>query len=220
MTTVKVSYEIKNLARWNRAAGNRAAFEAALRRRIREATALNAKLAEKAQRKVLQSGKALDPNAPLTNMIKGGSGKGRFTKGSKPGVDGGDLFAGITSRVVDDFTAFVGVLRTSKEYNVAITVHEGDSIAVTGRMRGMFFYLWKASAGELDPSTLTGRAADLWKRRPGGWKPLAESTSAIVIPGRPWPKFAFEDEGFKATVQRNWQLAVGRAFADLARGGA
>ena len=185
MATVR--YQVANLKRWVKAAANPAAFEMALRTNMRKATELNGKIAEKAQRQAIQKG-GLKANAPLTVMIKGSS---------KPLVHKGDLFQSITSQVVDDFTVFTGVLRNTGEYNIAEIVHEGVTIRVTPKMRGMFHYLALVSSGQMHPAQLEGRAAELWAARPGGWKPLMESTTAIVIPGRPWTQIALTTDEFK-----------------------
>lgn len=184
-------------------------FAAVLKKHMERATELNGMVAAKAQRKVIQESDGIAKNAPLTVFIKGSS---------KPLVDYADLFGSITYQVINEFTVFAGVLRQNEDdFNVAVALHEGFVTAVTPQMRGMFLYLWKASKGEIDPSKLTGRAAELWKRRPGtGWLPLSDDTTAITTPGRPWATIAFHESGFKAKVRENWEQALDAVFAELA----
>ncbi|MGD9749386.1 MAG: hypothetical protein AB7W59_00160 [Acidimicrobiia bacterium] len=185
-----------------------AAFESTLRRNMRVATQLNGHLAEAAVRRAIRAG-SFAPNASLTIAIKGSS---------KPLVDqGSGIFQAITSEVIDDFRVFVGVLRADEHYDIALALHEGATISVTPAMRGMFFMLWLASQGSKPSSELTGRAAELWERMPGGWLPLKSSTTAIVIPGRPYLANAFNEATLRARVQRNWERAVAKTFRELSR---
>lgn len=181
---------------------NPARFTAALRKEVRRATALNGKLAVREVRKVIKGG--MEPtNAPLTVMIK---------RSSKPLVNHGDLWAAIASTVVDDYTAFVGVNRKNGAYDVAVGLHEGTTTRVSEKMRMMFRNLWEASQGTLDPSHLTGRAAELWARMPGGWLPLKKDTQFIVTPPRPFIVAAFRSPELHAQARANWEAAVQRAF--------
>lgn len=182
-------------------------FDKILKVHMRQATAFNGKMGEAAMRKLIQSGLIAPKNAALTSAIKGDS---------KVLVDDSTLFGNITSKVVSDTEAFVGVLRTSGAFNVAVGVHEGVTIAVTTRMRGMFFLLWQASTGGLDPSKLEGRAAELFERFQD-WKPLAPGTSSITIPARRWVPIVFRDPALKKQAKENWQKAMKAAFKDVAR---
>jgi hypothetical protein len=199
-----VGFKSKGIKRWLKALDPQG-FTTALRKNVRVATTLNGKIGEAVLRKVIQSGGKLKPNAPLTKSIKGSS---------KPLVDSGLTFQAITSKVQDDFTVFIGVLRTSEKYHLVVTLHEGETIRVTPAMRGMFFNLWRASIGEIDSSKLTGRAAELWKRKPGGWYPLREDTQVIVIPARPFMRIAFSDPQFKKLVRDNWSKAIAASFRE------
>lgn len=201
----KVSYKITGLDRWMKAVADPPKFYAYLGQNMRKASELNGKLGERFMRKAIQSGN-LAPNADLTVFIK---------SSSKPLVDKGDLFKSINSRIIDDYTVFCGVLKASDFSNIARIIHEGVVIQVTPAMRGMFLFLFKASIGEMDPSKLTGRAAELWGRQPGGWKPLRESTVAIVIPPRPWATIVFADAEFKAKVGANWHAALAKTYRDM-----
>lgn len=198
------TFKVKGLKRWLKALDAQE-FDKVVRKNIRVATALNGKVGEAILRKTIQGAGKLKANAKLTKLIK---------QSKKPLVDRGLLFQSITSKVHDDFTVFVGVLRTSKGFNLIETLHEGKEIKVTPEMRGMFFMLWRASIGEIDPSKLTGRAAELWERMPGGWLPLAASTIVIIIPSRPFIKIAFSDSQMIKQVRDNWKKALAASFAD------
>ena len=184
-------------------------MERAIKRRMRKATRLNGALAQRAIRQTIRNG-GFTPNAPLTIHIK---------SSSKPLVDQGTgIFQAITSQIIDDVTVFAGVLRTEGAFNIAMALHEGAVLPVTPAMRGMFLSLWEASIGSMDPSDLTGRARELWERRPGGWAPLQLSTTRIIIPGRPFIKSAFANARLKNLAKTNWQEALRQAMRDLAQG--
>lgn len=177
--------------------------------KLRAATVFNGKLAEAAVRKQLQKG--MDPrNAALTQAIKGGD---------KPLVDSAELFNSVTSTPISDTEVFVGVKRSSREYNVAALIHEGTTITVTPAMRGMFFYLWKASTGDISPDKLTGRAAELWKRMQKDWKPLKAETKTITIPARPFITIALSSGQLRGLCKFNWERAMGTVFKERADAG-
>lgn len=182
-------------------------FEEVVRRNIRQASIRNGKLAEAFVRAQITAGRYAK-NANLTVMIKGSS---------KPLVDHGDLFRAVTSVVVDDYQVFIGIVRSEGEYNLAVALHEGVEIRVTPAMRGLFFVLWQASIGQMSPGALTGRAAELWERHPGGWKPLSASTNQIVIPGRPFIEAAFKNGELKRQATANWNMALKKAMRELSK---
>ena len=204
-------FKVKGLKQWRIALDARG-FDAAARKNLRIATALNGKLAEALVRKTIQGGGSGEypRNAQLTKQIK---------KSNKPLVDSGQFFQSVTSQVVDDYTVFVGVLRSSGKYNIAVVLHEGVTEKVTPAMRGMFFMLWRASEGMIDASKLTGRAAALFERKQKGWYPLASSTEAIVIPGRPFFKVAFKNTQMIKRSRDNWKKALEASFAERAKTG-
>jgi hypothetical protein len=176
-----------------------------LKQNMRKATRLNGKLGEAAQRKEIQQG--VPPrNAPLTQAIKGGD---------KPLVHTSALFASITSRIIKDTVVFVGVLRTNARYNIAVAVHEGATISVTPKMRGLFFALWQASSGAMDPNKLSPRAKELFEATQD-WKPLSSSTTAIIIPPREWVKRSFERPEVQAMAKANWEMALEHTFKQVA----
>jgi hypothetical protein len=200
------SYTLNNKERFL-AAYDPKRFDMNLRRRMRMATELNGKVTERFQRQTIQSSSGLARNAPLTIAIK---------HSSKPLVHSGELFQGLTTQVIDDFTAITGIMRTNEKYDIAATITNGVKIKVTDRMRGMFFRLWLADqAGS--PDGLEGRALELWNAAGGaiGWKPLSESTSVIVIPPRPWHRLATRAAGYKETIRENWRRAIQMAFHDM-----
>lgn len=206
----------KTMVKWNRGAKRLTGawdprkMDAAMRRHMRRASAINGKLAEAEARQVIRTSRNLQRNAPLTVALKGEN---------KPLVGlTAELFRAITSKATSPNTVFVGVLRTDSVYNVAKTIHEGTTIPVTPAMRGLFFVLWKASTGDIDPSALTGRAAELWDQMSSGWKPLKKSTTAIVIPSRPFMDIAFESARLMKRAQTNWQKAFQTAVNERAKG--
>lgn len=181
------------------------AFNAQLRRQLRRATMLNAKLVERQIRQVIRSGE-FERNANLTVALKGST---------KPLVDQGQLFQFITSKVIDDTTAFVGVLRTDDNYNIVQTIHNGANIPVTKRMRGLFFILWQAGQGDFPLDRLEGRAAELFQKMPNaryGWRPLKDSTTHIIIPPRPFIHEAMDDRKLQLRIKENWVMAVQAAL--------
>jgi hypothetical protein len=179
-------------------------------REVGRATKRNGKLAERSIRRAIQKG--IPPgNAALTQHIKGSS---------KPLVDTGTgIWQAITSVAASEFEVFVGVLRQDRHYDIAETLHNGVAIRVTQPMRGLFAALWQASTGKRDPGTLTGRARELWDRRPGGWLPLAAETVVIKIPPRPFIDLGFRDPELKRRCKEEWEQAIQRALVLNARKG-
>jgi hypothetical protein len=175
-----------------------AEFRKRLNLNIGKAIQLNAKLLEKAIRQQFQQGLAPKQSA-LQAWIKGST---------KPGVDHGDLFKSVTSTKIKPMVWFVGVLKTSEDYNIAEIVHHGATIEVTPAMRGMFFMLWLADTGRMSPDKLTGRAAELYQRRKGEWKPLRQGTTRIVIPGRPYVTRALNNPALKKKIAHNFARAA------------
>lgn len=181
------------------------AFQTTLRRQLRRASVLNGKLVERRIREAMRKG-GYAKNANLTIAIKGST---------KPLVDDGQLFQFITSKVIDDTTVFVGALRTDDNYNIIETIHNGATINVTPKMRGLFFILWMASKGQVPLSKLEGRAAELFRRMPYdsyGWRPLKESTTHIIIPPRPFIHKVLADVSLQLKVKENWTMAVQTAL--------
>jgi len=181
-------------------------FKATSRKWLRLAAARNGKLGEQRMRATIKEG-GFEKNADLTTAIKGSA---------KPLVDkSSSLFQAITSKVVGDTTTFVGIPSKDSFYRVAVAIHDGVTIPVTDKMRGLFYMLWRASVG--DPVTLEGRAKDLFARYQG-WLPLKASTKAIVLPKREFVKKTFQDSELHAMARKNWQDAINAALKEQARG--
>lgn len=198
-------------------------FKGRLKANIQRANRLNGVVMVKHIRKVIQAGDFVR-NAALTRAIK---------RSSKPLVDeGSHLFQAITSVAVGENAVFVGVLQRDEFHDIARAIHNGTSIPVTDAMRNLFAVLARASAGEMDPALLTGRAAELWERMPGRigggnvrrsadgkfiprsqwgqfvWKPLSPNTTVIVIPPRPFIAKAFDDQSVRRLITQNWVSAI------------
>jgi hypothetical protein len=200
------------LTLWNFRAFHKAidpkSLQPELRRELAKATRRNGLLAVREVRQTIRRG-VPPANAPLTIEIKGSD---------KPLVDkGSGLFQAITSVQVGDLEVFVGVLRTDKHYNIGLALHEGAAAKVTDKMRALFNVLWHTSTGRRHPASLTGRAAELWERKPGGWMPLRPSTTVIKIPPRPFMEIAFKSKDLQRRVMQEWEQAVQRALTRNAR---
>lgn len=179
------------------------------RQHIGRATAQNAVFAAAAMRKVIQSGENLDANAPLTEALKGAN---------KPLVGlTATLWQAITHKKINTYEAFAGLLRTEEAFNIGVIVHDGVAIPVTDKMRGMFFYLWLASEGQISSDSLEGRAAELFQLKSTGWAPLKDDTEQIVIPERPFVDIAMRSERLRSRMEQNWQRALGFVFRDMKR---
>lgn len=188
-----------------------------LEKHVRKATTANGHLAARKIREVMREGK-FEPNAPLTVDIK---------RSRKPLVDRGDLWKAVTSSLMSWEQVFVGIKYQMPHpkagvpaFKLALTLHDGDTIEVTQAMRGMFAALQAAAEGQIDPANLTGRAAELWERRPtADWHGLSPTTTHIVIPGRPFLKVALSDPGLHDAIKAQWEEALKAAFKELAAKG-
>lgn len=176
----------------------------ALEREVAKATERNAQEVAKAFRQEIRAGTP-PVLAPLTRRIK---------RSTKALFDHGELSKACVGVLINWRRAEAGVLRTAPEMvNVAKTLHYGASIKVTEKMRMMFARLAACSAGRANPATLTGRAAELWRRNPKmKWRRLSDSTKVIKIHGRPWMKNALERPALVAKLKTNWQRAVAKVF--------
>lgn len=172
-----------------------------LRENVQKATGQNALYVQGEIQKNIAAGVS-PANAALTMHIKG-------AKSTRSLVDTSALFNAITFRLIKD-GAFVGVLRTNENYNVADIVHEGRVLSVTAPMRALFRWLFWASIGKVEPGDLTGRAAELWQRAPGGWRPIRKDE--IRIPSRPFIQEIFERASTAIFVERTWRAAVAAAL--------
>jgi hypothetical protein len=192
-------------------------FGAVLVPNLTKATAFNAQLVRKAIRQNIVDMK-YGANAKLTILLKRSSKRlvGRDSA----------LFNGVTTTVVNERTAFVGVLRQARAgnqnglANLAEMLHEGMTIQVTDKMRFLFLLLNEVSEGRLDPSKLTGRAAEMWEFMGGKGTiyPLAKTTQAIVIPGSKFIQSVIEDPAILAKCKENWAKAVAFSIQKVAGG--
>lgn len=155
-----------------------------------------------------RSMEGMAPNAPLTAFIKGAN---------TPGVDSGDMKQSIRVVAFDRLSYWTGIRKGDKNFKKAKMVMEGGLIQVTDHMRGLFEMLAWASEGKVDVSALTGRAADLWKRQPGGWKPLSETTTHILIVPRPFLERAYADVEISAGLERQIERIVTEALTRPAK---
>jgi hypothetical protein len=177
-----------------------------VRKHLRRATEFIGAKGEALIRQEITNGK-FESNKPLTIALKG------VDEPLKGDSAGAPLFKAITSKVVNDYAVFIGVLQTSGVYNIAVTIHDGRSIKVTEKMKNLFNILWLK---ENNPSIdLTGRAAELWEKMPGGWKPLKASTTVIVIPPRPFIKNVWDKGELQDIAKKFWDGALAAAFKEM-----
>lgn len=184
-----------------------------IKKHMDRATRLNGKVFEKHVRESIKNDTFL-ANAELTEAIK---------NDNKPlvGVEtGATLFKAITSRAIKTGSAmksavFVGVLRTNSFYNIALAIHNGKTIKVTDKMRGLFLALFLASQGRIDRSKLSKRGQDLFDYMSTGWKPLKRGTTRIIIPPRRFIDNVFKDPEATKIAQNNWKQALKAAFKEI-----
>lgn len=183
-------------------------------------------LAEKLVRQELTNART-EKNADLTIALKGST---------KPLVDKGRLFQAITSKRVAPGVFFVGVLKrrvvegksegTSLDIvNIAEAIHDGISIPVTNRMRGLFRALWWATRrhylrGErMAISKLKSKRAQYLARRAyrlgNEIFPLKPGTTSIRIPSRPFVRNVFESAAAKAQMRAMFSRKMRAALQRL-----
>ena len=147
-------------------------------------------------------------NAPLTLLLK---------SGSQPLVDtGSKLSAVVETRTLSKDKLFIGITTANKFYARAKIIHEGGTIKVTQKMRNMFFFLWLVSKGDMSPSQLSGRAAELYALNQE-WYPLKASTRAIKIPGRPFMEEIFKDKVILEKARREFIKAINDTIREQVR---
>lgn len=190
-----------------------------------EATKVAALTAQKLVRNEISDG-SYDANADLTLMIKGST---------KPLVDKGRLFQAITNKRIKAAMYFVGILKGrgrssgtgTDMVNIARTIHDGATIEVTSKMRGLFWSLWLATRthylrGERLPISKlrSKRAQELARRafRQGNTIfPLGDNTSAIRIPSRPFIRNVFERAATKKQLQEVFAREIRKTLERLWR---
>lgn len=150
----------------------------------------------------------LAANQPMTTFIKGRD---------EPGVDTGNLRSAIRVVSFGKLTWWVGVEKRNDAYASAVLLTKGGIIPVTDDMRAMFTMLWAVSEGRAKPEALTGRAAELWAKRPGGWLPLKPETTHLVIVGRPFMQEAWRDVQLSYDLAGKIQKTIAAALTEPAR---
>lgn len=148
-------------------------------------------------------------NAKLTRELK---------HGRRPLVEAGDMWKAVDTHIESATYAEVGIPKGHPVAWYAIVVHDGENIPVTPAMRGMFQALAIASrdgGSVIGPGGLTGRAAELFAKKPGGWKPLKDTTTVIRIPPRPFVDEVAQNARIRELVARNWLTAAALAICDL-----
>lgn len=150
---------------------------------------------------------SFERNAALTEMIKGSN---------EPLVDTGKKLVRAFRTRFYGKDLFVGIPTTDPIYPQAKAIHEGVTMRVTDKMREMFIMLWLASEGQIGPDQLTGRAAELYKRKSTGWLPLRESTQVIKIPARRFMIEAFGSSEVRTIAEQLFAKAVERTLEDMA----
>lgn len=192
-------------------------FQANLENNLGKATTFNGMMVAGEIRKRIKS-RRYAKNAALTTLIK---------KSATPLINDGDLFGAVTSKNLDKYSVFVGIMRSATTsdghsmVNLAELLHNGGSIRVTETMRNMFILLSEVGQGTREASTLEGRTAELAKAlgsRIKQIKPLKASTKYIVIPPRPFLTSVLKDPVVLKRCERNWQKAAQAAFKDQASG--
>ncbi len=211
--------ELKMTGDWARmaAALDPKRFQANLDANIGKATRFNGMMVAAEVRKRIK-GRKYAANSPLTILIK---------KSSTPLVNDGDLFGAVTSKNLDAYSVFVGILRSAMSadgkslVNIAEFLHNGGSIPVTEAMRNMFMMLWEVGQGKRERSTLEGRAAELanaLKGRIKQIKPIKPTTKFIVVPPRPFLSDVLKDPTVLKRCENNWRKAADATFKAQASG--
>lgn len=186
-------------------------FRANLETNIGKATSMNGMMFRAEIRKRIKT-RRYQSNSPFTILLK---------KSSTPLINDGDLFGAVTSRRLDAYSVFIGVLRGTVDsdgksiVNLAELLHNGGTIPVTEGMRNMFIMLWQVGQGKRDPATLDGRAAEMAKalgKNIRNIKPLKDSTKSIHIPPRPFLASVFNDPAMHKKARANWEKAVKATF--------
>lgn len=180
------------------------ATQAKIRRASDLATRANALFMVREIRKRITAGDYA-ANAAMTVEIKGSS---------KPLVDSGRLFQSVTHRRLAPSVYFVGVLRTSKAYNMALIVHEGAEVPVTAKMEAMFFMLWLVTTGKMNISDLKSERAKALARkaRKSGGVILPIKGGWIHIPARRFLHEPFLDPALRAKMKLFWNTMIARAL--------
>lgn len=215
----RVKIQLKLDAGWQKMASamDPKRFKANMDANMNKATQFNGLLILQAIRQRVKARKYAK-NAALTILIK---------KSSVPLIDDADLWGAVTTKNINAYTLFVGVLRTTMGpdgkplTSLVEFLHEGGSIQVTDKMRNMFILLSEVGQGKRDIATLEGRTAEIAKAlgsRISQIKPLKAGTTAIVVPPRPFIGDVINDPSIKQKCTNNWIKAAKAAVHDQAQG--
>ena len=184
-------------------------FDTRAKQQMRAATGAVALHVQKEIKEVIRGGRFKE-NAGLTLALK--------EPQTRPLAHTGRLiFPAVTHKVVDPFTAWIGIKATNRGYNIAKTVHDGVRIPVTPKMRRMFILLWRVSRGERKVGVLRGRAKKLWNmNKSRRWYPIGRGKTHILIPERPFMRRAFASKALHRRVQGIWTRAMQAALTGVA----
>lgn len=183
-------------------------FRGRYRQAMSQATATNGGIMLGEVRANIKTGKyakGRKPNSSLTVFIKGFH---------NPLVDTGVKLRRLFEMVQTDYKSVEVGIKDNADAKWVAAIHDGATIKITPEMRNMFALLARASTG--DPNVnLTGRAAELWARRPGGWHPLADNKKTFRIPRRPFFAEVINNKKLQEIVAYNWQIAGANAVAGI-----
>jgi hypothetical protein len=225
MATAQMSIRMTGL--WNRvdAMLDPAKWQRVIRQEMDRSTRVNAQYLRREFRMRIKRRK-YKPNAELTNILKN-------SVRSTPLVDHGDLWASITYKKLTKTAYMAGILRgrsivragkggsATDIVNLALILHEGQSIKVTRKMRMLFRSLHAYSTGTVDQlhyGQLTGRAIELSSRmRSPGVKPLKATTKYIHIPPRRFLRDPFMDPQVRRNLMLNWRNGMERALRRMSQ---
>lgn len=181
-------------------------------------------------RKAIRAG-VYAPNSPVTVILKGSS---------KPLVDHGDLFQGITFQVVDPYNVRLGIMRArsgDKLVNIGLVLHEGATIDVKANPR-VRMAVWAKIRSRVSPDALAAlnarqrksvtaaastlgvrrRSGRAWTERQRRWwfaqmhGPKAAARDVWIIPPRPFLSSIAESADFQAVILRHYTDAIKAAF--------
>jgi len=201
------------------------AFKVRLERAASKAGARVGQRFQRDARNAIRGG-AYAPNSPVTVALKGSS---------KPLVDRGDLFQGLTYSQPDAMTVQLGVMRRAvgdQGINVALVLHEGATVNVKRYpqvRRAVFAKLRDSLSAErlaaLNPRSRAsvkraGRALGMTPRQRNavmaklgrGTKASGSGKTVWIIPARPFITAPIEAPAFGAFVVRAYGDAVRAAF--------
>jgi len=182
-----------------------------LRKNVKKATKRVGQVAEKEMKNTIMSGD-YHKNSSLTIALK---------HSRQPLVDTGGMKDSVTFRAINDYSVFVGILKSNAAFKNAVTVHgynsKGATIKVTDAMRRLFSVLEDAYHGRILPNQLQGRAAELWKKHQGPWNALSPSTTQIKLRPRPFVKKPVAKKTLRTEIKRLWAESLNENYRQVAK---